>query len=230
MPANFNLSSQLFSEAFWRGVFAHSDFLKPLQNDFQKDSLDLENLRNQAEYNTGSISAFSAWGLFMLCNYFKVRRILEVGTFIDRSTMSMAKAMNLNGGGEIHTCDSSNDINLAQHPPTKIIQYKKQSSTQMLSVLTGSFDFAFIDGRLSDEDINRLAELLCNDAIIVLDDFEGIEKGVANLFNLRSHPHFQSLFLIPPPGLEIAEKLGFSSRSLTAVLLSPALISLTNQG
>jgi hypothetical protein len=126
MPANFNLSSQLFSEAFWRGVFAHSDFLKPLQNDFQKDSLALENLRNQAEYNTGSISAFSAWGLFMLRNYFKVRRTLEVGTFIGRSTMSMAKAMNLNGGGEIHTCDNSNDINLAQHPPPKLFSIKNK--------------------------------------------------------------------------------------------------------
>jgi predicted O-methyltransferase YrrM len=229
MTSNFNLSSQLFSEAFWRGVFAESDFFKPIQKQFENDSLGLESLRGQADYNTGSISAFSAWGLFLVCHYFKVRRAFEVGTFIGRSTMSIAKAMNLYGGGEIHTCDLSNDINIFQYPPTKIVQYKKQTSDQMLSALTGQFDFAFIDGRLSDVDISKMAQLLTNDAIIVLDDFEGMEKGVANLFNLRSHPQFQHFFLIPPPNNEMAEKLGFSSRSLTAVLIPTSLISLTNQ-
>jgi len=230
MPSNFSISSQLFSEAFWRGVFAESDFFQPLKGAFATESLNLESLRNQAEYNTGSISAFSAWGLFLLCHYFKVQRALEVGRFIGRSTMSIAKAMNLSGGGEIHTCDASNDIDIVQHPPTRIIQYKKQTSTQMLSAVSGAFDFAFIDSRLSEIDIARMAELLTDDAIIALDDFEGTEKGVANLFNLRSHPRFQQLFLVPPPGLEMAKKLGFSSRSLTAVLLPPALIALTNQG
>jgi hypothetical protein len=230
MPTNFSLSSQLFSEAFWRGVLAESDFFKPIQNDFAQESLSLETLRGQAEYNTGSISAFSAWCLFLLCRYFKVQRTIEVGTFIGRSTMSMAKAMNLNGGGEIHTCDASNQISIVQHPPTRIVQYKKQTSTQMLSSLSGSFDFAFIDGRLNESDVNLLAELLTDNAIVALDDFEGMEKGVGNLFNLRSHSRFQQLFLIPPPHLEMAEKLGFSSRSLTAVLLPPSLITLTNQG
>ncbi len=74
-----------------------------------------------------------------------------------------------------------------------------------------------------------MAELLADNAILVLYDFEGMEKGVANLFSLRSHPRFQQLFLVPPPSLEMAEKLGFTSRSLTAVLLPPALIALTNQ-
>jgi len=229
MTTNFNLSSQLFSESFWRGVFAESDFFKPIKNDFAQESLSLEALRSKADYNTGSISAFSAWSLFLLCRYFKVLRAIEVGTFIGRSTMSIAKGMNLNGGGEIHSCDASNEINIVQHPPTRIIQYKKQSSTQMLTSLSGLFDFAFIDGRLNESDVNRLAKLLTDDSLIVLDDFEGMEKGVANLFNLRSNPRFQHLFLIPPPSLEMAEKLGFTSRSLSAVLLPPSLISLTNQ-
>jgi len=100
----------------------------------------------------------------------------------------------------------------------------------MLNVLSGEYDFVFIDGRLNQTDIGRMAELLTHDAIVALDDFEGMEKGVANLFNLRSHPRFQNLFLVPPPSLEVSEKLGFTSRSLTAVLLPPSLIALTNQG
>ncbi len=230
MTANFSLSSQLFSEAFWRGVFAESDFYKPIESQFAHESLGLESLRVQAEYNTGSISAFSAWGLFLLCRYFKVQRAIEVGTFIGRSTLAMAKAMNLHGGGEIHTCDASNDITIPQQTPTRIVQYRKQTSTQMLNTVSGSFDFAFIDGRLNDTDIARLAGLLTDDAIVALDDFEGMEKGVANLFNLRSHPRFQQQFLVPPPSIEMSGKLGFSSRSLTAVLLPPTLIALTNQG
>ena len=230
MPTNFNLSSQLFSEAFWRSMFSEFDFFKSIQSDIEKESLDLELLRINADYNTGSISSFSAWTLFLLCRYFKVRRAIEVGTFIGRSTMFMAKAMNLQGGGEIHTCDASNDITVALQSPTSIVQYKKQSSTEMLSALTGIFDFVFIDGRLSDADIERLAELLGSNAIVALDDFEGTEKGVANLFKLRSHPYFQKLFLIPPPTLEMGQKLGFTSRCLTAVLMPPSLITLTNQG
>lgn len=97
--------------------------------------------------------------------------------------MSIAKAMNLNGGGEIHTCDATNQIDIVQHPLTRIIQCKKQTSAQMLTSLSGLFDFAFIDGGLNESDLNRLAELLTDDAIMVLDDFEGMEKGVANLFN-----------------------------------------------
>lgn len=230
MPSNFNLSSQLFSEVFWRGVFSESDFFLPIQNRFGRDSLRLESLRNQADYNTGSISAFSAWSLFLLCRYFKVRRAIEVGTFIGRSTISMAQAMNMCGGGEIHTCDASNEILVDQFPPSQIFQYQKQTSTQMLSKLSGSFDFAFIDGRLSDSDISLMLNLLSDDAIIALDDFEGTEKGVANLFKLRSHNRFKKLFLVPPPSLEMAQNLSFSSRSLIAVLLPPSLIALTNQG
>lgn len=230
MPTQFNLSSQLFAEAFWRAMFSESDFFDPIKSDFSQDSLELESLRRNADYNTGSISAFSSWTLFLICRYFQVRRALEVGTFIGRSTMSISKAMNLMGGGEIHTCDASNDISIPQYPPTAITQYKKQTSTQMLAQLSGPFDFAFIDGRLTTEDISAMANLLDDNAIIVLDDFEGMEKGVANLFNLRTHPRYQNLFLVPPPSMQFSEKLGFSSRALTAVLLPPNLISLTNQG
>jgi len=230
MPASFRLSSQLFSQAFWHGVLEDADLMRPMQAEFSKRSLDLESLREKADYNTGSVSAFSAWSLFLLCRYFRVLRAIEVGTFIGRSTVSIASAMNLNGGGEIHTCDLSNEIVVNQVPPTRILQYRKMTSTQMLTSLEGEFDFAFIDGRLDSTDINRLAELLTEDAILALDDFEGTEKGVANLFNLRSHPRFSSLFLVTPAGPECAARVGLTSRSLVAILLPPALITLTNQG
>ena len=46
-------------------------------------------------------------------------------------------------------------------------------------------DMLFIDGRLAQEDLGMLSSLMSEDCIIVLDDFEGVEKGVVNAMMLR---------------------------------------------
>ena len=37
----------------------------------------------------------------------------------------------------------------------------------------------FIDGRISQEDCSLLGQVISQQCIFVLDDFEGVEKGVA---------------------------------------------------
>ena len=62
------------------------------QTDFFKNIDSLDNLRDQSSYNTGSISSTTAWLLYSTTLFFKPEKILEIGSFIGKSTFSMAYA------------------------------------------------------------------------------------------------------------------------------------------
>lgn len=228
----FRLSTKLLSDAFWKAVFNTNSEYEGERRQLLETLKQLDSLRIHADYNTGSIGSCSAWSLYSVCRYFSPARAIEVGTFIGKSTLSIAIAMDALQGNqkrEIHTCDLSNNISIPWHGQSKIYQYSKQSSTQMLNKLEGTFDFAHIDGRLQIEDISLLSTLLDSDSVIALDDFEGIEKGVANLMNIRARGAFKEHLLIYPCSESISERYGFSDRSLTAILLPTKLIALTSQ-
>lgn len=228
----FRLSTKLLSDAFWRAIFAPTTQLRAKQQELLDLTESLEVLRAQAEYNTGSIGFSSAWSLYSVCRYFAPQRALEVGTFIGKSAISIAKAIDDNATGfpgELHTCDFSNAIRLPWQGQTRIHQYLKQSSTDMLLKLEGQFDFAHIDGRLQTDDFSLLASRLTPDAIVALDDFEGMEKGVINLINIRNAGICASHTLIYPCEGELLRQYGFSDRSLTALMIPVSLIELTSQ-
>ena len=86
------------------------------------------------------------------------------------------------------------------------------------------------DGRLNKEDIVQIEGLIHDDAIIVLDDFEGSEKGVANLFNLKTSSKLKNHYLIYPCQYNTLKNFGFTSHSLTAILIPASSIKLTSQG
>ena len=131
----------------------------------------------------------------------------------------------------IATCDDSNDIKLPWNGNTKINQYGLSSSTIMMENEKEKFDFIFLDGRLQKEDMKFLDKLCHEKTIFVLDDFEGIEKGVANLMALQSIPNFKRYFLIRPPSSSFLKKINpFSETCPTAVFLPLSLIVFVNQG
>jgi predicted O-methyltransferase YrrM len=231
MPNHLNLSSRLLSVAFWDAVLGNSDENETEKRELLKKLKELEQLRIGADYNTGSISAASAWCLYSLVRYFGVTRAIEIGTFIGKSTVSIAAAMDrISANSEVYTCDASNSLSIPKCTNTKVIQYKKKTSTEMLSNLEGVFDFLFLDGRIQNRDIEYLEKLLTNQCLIALDDFEGTEKGVSNLFALRQSNVFQTHFLIYPCQSSTLKELGFSSHSLLAVIIPAQLIKLTAQG
>ena len=213
-------------------MLRNTDELSREKDDLNNSLKKLEELRKNAEYNTGSISFSSAWCLYNLVRYFKPKRIIEVGTFIGKSTISMSQAQDDEGieGAEIFTCDFSNHISLPWNGETKIHQFQKQSSTEMLKKLTGVFDFLFFDGRLSEEDLVLLSKLISNKTIIALDDFEGMEKGVINLINLRRIPQIANYILIYPPSEEVLNQYQFTNHALTAVMIPSEMINFVNQG
>jgi predicted O-methyltransferase YrrM len=158
---------------------------------------ELERLRSQADYNTGSISDTDAIDLQHIVSHFQPTVVAEVGTFIGRSTAAMALAMPK--GGVIHTCDASNAIALPElNPDVQVVQYPRKGSTEMFESLISAktkVDLFYIDGRLSPKDTRLVWELAHDKTVIVLDDFEGVEKGVANaMLLLQQFPNYALVY------------------------------------
>ena len=83
---------------------------------------------------------------------------MEIGTFIGKSSWSMAKAQD-DGyleNGYLVTCDYSNDITIPWIGRSKFKQYKKKSSTEMLKIEKIIPNLIFLDGRIQSEDLPEL--------------------------------------------------------------------------
>jgi len=175
-----------------------------------------DDLRSSADYNTGTISQSAVWDLYCIANYFKPKFVAEVGTFIGTSTWALAEGM---GGGEIHTCDAANNIVLEKHPSVNIIQYPKKTSTEMFHTMSNRGirpDMVYLDGRLTEPDYVLLGTILKVETIFVLDDVEGIEKGVINAANLMGSLSATHHFIYP-------------HRSLTAMIIPKSMVEFTAQ-
>ena len=159
---SININPSDLSTVFWSKVLDNA-FLKQktIQKDFFIKIDSLDKLRKESDYNTGSISSSASWSLFSIVFFFKPKIIIEVGSFIGKSTISMALAADLNidqNKCEIYCCDSSNKIIFPDISETTIQQFHKTSSTEMLRSFSADmkFDMIHLDGRLQKEDFNLL--------------------------------------------------------------------------
>ena len=195
----------------------------------------LESLRKQAEYDTGSICTISAWSLYAAVRNFRPEVILEVGTFIGKSTIAMGLALDLGKRpGTIHTCDYSNNIPLPALCKSPIVQYPKKSSSEMIAAMlaggmAATIDFVHLDGRVTDQDMQPLSALCKPETVFAFDDFEGIEKGCANYSKMLESGLFQGRILVPPCSEEISHRFGFKDISRTALWVPSKLVNITAQ-
>jgi predicted O-methyltransferase YrrM len=128
-----------------------------------------------------SIGVETAYWLFCITHYYQPEVVVEIGTYHGRSAHAMALGMTK---GSIWTCDSENndpipwdhnDIRLARH---------HMKSTEMLAKLKAPVDMFFFDGRIQPDDVEHIERLSHQHTVYVFDDFEGLNKGVANAFLL----------------------------------------------
>ena len=230
-----SLSVRLFGRAVWTALLESLTFEYPQKDAFLAKLHSLEALRKQAEYDTGSISTTSAWCLHAAVRNFQPEVILEVGTFIGKSTIAMGLALDVcKRPGTIHTCDFSNSMPLPALCKSPIVQYPKTSSSDMITAMlaknmAGTVDFLHLDGRLSDEDVKQLAILCKPDAVFAFDDFEGIEKGIANYKKTFDSGLFPGRVLIPPCAEDLSHHFGFFDGSRTALWVPIKFINLTAQ-
>ena len=134
-------------------------------------------------------------------------------------------------GGQIYTCDFSNDIPLEFGTTSRIHQYPMTSSGDMFLDLFNQgvrCDLLLLDGRLPAEDLTAMGKLLHQESVILLDDFEGIEKGVANAALLM--PSLQSTHLLAfPPSPALLLEHGLHESCSVAMILPRCLIEHTHQ-
>jgi predicted O-methyltransferase YrrM len=233
MKPDFNLSAHRLSAAFWETVLERAceqlpEALPAILANYKR----CEAFRKGAGYNTGSISVAAGVCLYAVCRHFEVSQVVEVGTFIGKSTSSMALALGQNSpGGVIHTCDKDN----ACFKPwdgigCQVRSFPQKSSTEMLAEVaksTGKIDLFYFDGRIMPPDIPQILQLSTPGTLYVFDDFEGTEKGVANVANLR--PSLKGYVLIEPCPAALLERYGIQGRSLSALLFNTANLNVTAQ-
>lgn len=142
-------------------------------------------LREQADYNTGSLPVDDAFELYKVVRFFQPKVIAEVGTFIGVSTRVMAEFID---GVIVYTCDVSNNITVSKDD-IFISQFPKTPSHEMFKFLADKevkVDLVYLDGRLGNDDVEPLSKIVHDKTVFVMDDFEGVEKGVANAMMLES--------------------------------------------
>lgn len=199
------------------------------------DLAGMESLRARAQHNTGSISLASQWMLLSLTCFLRPTLAADIGTFIGKSAMAMAHGMDFAGQpGHVHTCDVSNGVDLPRLTQTSIVQYPFISSTQMFSeMLKGGLGsqvgLVHLDGRLAQGDSELLSQVCKPTGVLMIDDFEGVEKGVANVMALRGVQRFARCLLVPPPERDVLERFGLYDHCSTALLIAPELLKFSAQ-
>ena len=236
-PANvptFRLNPSAVSDLLWRDLLGELD----LEREAVAAKLtarwqDCEATRARMAYNTGSISPSTGLALYGLAARLSPRVMFEIGTFIGKSAVALALGTESAGVSDavLHTCDGSNDFHLRYPGPTRILGYPRKTSTQALAELPAgtTVDLFHFDGRLADADLALLQKLVKPTTVFALDDFEGFEKGVANLSALRAQPALRGHILAYPPDRKLLAEFGLHSKCLTAVLLPAALFGFTSQ-
>ena len=173
---------------------------------------------------TGSMSLEATKLLWLLGRYFSPKVVVEVGTYIGRSTAALYMGARP-AIEKLYTCDATFDAWDPGHLASagEIEYFGKTTSTQMFEHLISrgvKADLFFLDGRLQDADLNLLPSIMHDTSVFLLDDFEGLEKGVLNGVKLREM--FKHLLLITPSSIP------FDNQRI-AVLVPQSSILLTRQ-
>lgn len=230
----FTLNFQTLSHAMQsRMLDMHGHLLPVIVPQLAAHFADLEKNRSQMNYNTGSISLAAGIFLFMAANTLKPKIIVEVGTFLGKSTTALAMGAGWNDTTErvIHTCDKDNPCLLPELIGNVRIQPNSgRTSSEMFRQLVQEgikTDFLSLDGRLLPEDIPLVRDMCHEETVILLDDFEGIEKGVVN-YQLLTTLMPQYLFL--PPVWDVRFRaLGIVDSHCTALLMPSSMLTISRQ-
>ena len=177
-----NIPCRFYSRAVWDTIH------------YRTQHIQLSDAWYQLKRGDATISDYTGLMLKKLAWLLKPKLVYEVGTYTGRSATAIMEGMD---GGHIHTCDATNDL----FTNRGIIQFHRMMSTEMFNSLTEKADFIFLDGRLPADDLPHIMRLSHPETVIAFDDFEVIEKGVANAMLLAG---MGKLIVVPEPGQTLA--------------------------
>jgi predicted O-methyltransferase YrrM len=232
---NLRVKRAAFSRLVWEEILEFAEQKANRREQLARINEELEELREQADYNTGTLTMSASWCTFAIGEYFKPQMVVEVGTFIGRSTVAMAWGVTSHHpDAMIYTCDGSNDIQIPAIAHVRsnggscIKQYPKTMARDMFADLRASgvrADLAYLDGRLAPDEVDLLRQVTAPGAVIVLDDFEGVEKGVANATQLVR----PDSVLVYPPERELLRSYGLRDACSTGLIIPASRLQFVNQ-
>lgn len=164
----FRFTQESISKAFWESVSQFHYEVPPPQD---SRSMRPQNLVYLAQ----------------LCLKLSPYHVIEIGS--GQSTEVMRRC----GVERIVSCDRK-----ATPRESEGVIIHDTESTEMLVKLTDAADLFFFDGRLKREDSGHVKRLSRASTWYVFDDFEGLEKGVANAAALCGNDRF---LMTPQPGV-----------------------------
>ena len=85
-----------------------------------------------------------------------------------------------------------------------------------------------LDGRLQAEDFKLLPAILHPETVVLLDNFEGTEKGVINAMHLMNSLQ-TTHYLAYPPSREIMHNHGLTDGCTIGMIIPRRLVEHTNQ-
>ena len=178
MPFELNLGFKDVSPIFWRNIHAQ---VQPVREEMHSALANVEAITRRNEslvaHKTGSISYASMVSLFALGYACRPQVIVEVGTYLGRSGLSLLlgarAALQDAAAPRLYTCDMSADEAQFGAFKERVNYFGKRKSTEMFAELARQdvkADLVFFDGRLQDEDLPLLHQLLKLETIYAFDE------------------------------------------------------------
>lgn len=222
---NVMIHAQDIADAFWRNLVVRWQAeLRNQLGELDFSAVEAEKLRQQADYNTGSVPTATTMALTALCAELKPSVTFEIGTFIGNTTRVLARY-----SGYTYTCDKDNAILLRL---ANVFEYPKTTSTDALKQMAAEetvVDLFFADGRVMPDDVPLIERVTHAETIFALDDCYQLEKGAVNVDMLIRALPARRLFYLPPPRGELFTTFGVPGYT-TLGLLVPASKLLISQG
>lgn len=137
-------------------------------------SADCETFRDAAIFKTGSISLAAMAYLRELVTQFQPNIVIEIGTFIGKSTHCFLDAPSVK---HVYTCDLHNDC---LQSDDRLTCHPYMTSTAMLARLLQHgliADLFFFDGRLSPSDVPLILRLSRWKTVYLFDDYHENPPG-----------------------------------------------------
>ena len=139
-----------------------------------------------------STSNADCYFLALLVKKFKPVNILEIGTFVGKSTFSLACAAESNKKKfNLDTIDIQNKVIKNKFHKFRQVKFYKGHSNKILPKLKRKYDLMFIDANLDDLSALEIKRKCKKNTLIVLHDFcPPIDKGIYDLYHLSKFMNF----------------------------------------
>ena len=120
-----------------------------------------------------STSNKDCYFLYETCLKYKPKKILEIGTFVGKSTYAMAFGSDC----EIHTVDKNIDRFIVHEGFERIIRYPETNSIDFWKMSITGFDLVFVDGWLKQKDVENIFEKTLDNFWFLCHDYRFNDKG-----------------------------------------------------